>query len=266
MISPTHTLTVLGCGTSTGVPIAGCDCQVCTSADPFNARMKTSAWISSAAGASVLIDASTDLRHQALRAKISTIDAVLFTHAHSDHILGTEDLRPFSFRRKEPIPCYGTPETLAAIEKVFSYVFDPDPNYEGGTLARLSLVPLQDSLPPISIADLTAQPFRLRHGKFEVIGYRFGDLAYATDCNAIPDESQEIIHGVKTLILDALRFTPPHKTHFIVEDAIEVARALGAEQTYFIHMTHSVDYTSGNSQLPDGFAFAHDGLTVPFTC
>ena len=255
-------LTILGCGTSTGVPIPGCPCAVCNSNDPKNERWRTSALITADDGRNILIDTSPDLHHQALRYKIERVDAVLYTHAHADHILGTDDLRVYNFRRDSPIPCFGDAQTLSALKNFFHYIFSPDPNYEGGLLAKLALHEIEVGK-SFKAAEQEVLPFSLLHGSSPVLGFRIGDLAYATDCNAIPDESFSALSGVKVLILDALRHKP-HNTHFTVADAVDAAKRVGAERTYFVHMTHDLDYHETNAELPPGMQLAYDGLQIDF--
>lgn len=253
-------LTILGCGTSTGVPIPGCPCKVCTSTNPRNRRDRTSALISVENGPNILIDATPDLRQQALAYNIHSLDAVLFTHAHADHILGVDDLRVFNFISRKALPCYCEKGTLDGIQRCFRYLFERDPNYEGGMLAELDFQ-LITPLNPFE-AGIEFFPFRLHHGSMDVTGYRFGNAAYATDCNAIPAESLAHLHGLDLLILDGLRYKP-HPTHFTIPRAIEVAEELGAKRTVLIHMTHSVDYEATSVTLPSNVELAYDGMKIP---
>jgi phosphoribosyl 1,2-cyclic phosphate phosphodiesterase len=256
------TITILGCGTSTGVPVPGCKCEVCTSDDPKNSRLRTSAYLTLATGEGVLIDASPDLRQQALRHNLSRVDSVFYTHAHADHILGTDDLRVFSFKRSAPIPCYGNSETLAQLQQMFDYIFNPDPRYRGGLLAKLTQCELSPDK-PFELFGVTFHPFELSHGGLPVLGFRVGNLSYVTDCNEIPDAARKIIHGSEILFIDGLRHEP-HPTHNTIEQAVEAALSLGAKQTYLIHMTHNIDYAREDSALPDGINLAYDGLQVSF--
>lgn len=255
-------LTVLGCGTSTGVPVIGCRCAVCTSGTPRNSRLRCSVFISAGSHSNVLIDASPDLRQQALRAEITRVDAVLFTHAHSDHILGTDDLRAFNFAAHSRIPCYGTAATLQRVAEMFSYIFNPDPSYEGGLLAQLDQKPISEK-ENFDAAGLAFQAFPLGHGKATVLGFRCGEFAYATDCNLIPAESRQLLRGVRYLILDGLRYEP-HRTHFTIPQAIEAAQMIGAEKTYLTHTTHTIDYDEVSTKLPPGIFLAYDGLELEF--
>ncbi len=251
---------ILGCGTSTGVPLPGCTCNVCTSGDIKNYRDRTSAYIELDNQNSILIDATTDLRQQSLKWNIKQVGAVLYTHGHADHILGTDDLRVFNFRTKAPIPCYGTRETLQTIEKTFPYIFSRKNGYEGGMLAQLELIEISP-LKPFHVHGTEVLPFELFHGKMPVTGFRIGNFVYATDCNSIPEASKSVMKGARYLILDGLRYEP-HKTHFTIPESIEAALELGAEQTYLIHMTHSLDYSATNAELPETIELAYDGLEL----
>lgn len=251
---------ILGCGTSTGVPIPGCRCSVCLSPHPRNKRSRTSGIVKlpNAAGSRILIDASTDLRMQALTHDIRRIDAVMFTHAHADHILGVEDLRGFNFIQQERIPCFGSAETNAELRRFYKYIFSPANDYEGGGLAQLTLHEISSGI-PFSTCGVPVTPFLLWHGKMPVIGYRIRDFAYATDCSRIPEESMAILQGVTTLVLDGLRFEP-HATHFTIPDACSVAQKLGVKKTYLTHTTHTIEYEAVSAQLPAGIELAYDGL------
>ena len=250
---------VLGCGTSTGVPIPACKCEVCSSDNPRNKRNRTSGILLSPAG-NILIDASPDLRHQAIAHDISQVDAVVFTHSHADHILGLEDLRGFNFIQRQTIPLYCFDETAERLRHMFSYIFAPNPGYQGGMLAQVEIKEFVLGK-ALSILGYEIRSTLVMHGSTKVAAFRIGDLGYATDCNAIPPESIEVLRGVKHLIIDGLRMEP-HTTHFSIPEAIEMGRAIEAEQTYFTHMTHSVEYEATNAELPDSFALAYDGLEI----
>ena len=251
---------VLGSGTSTGVPVPGCKCEVCRSPDPHNNRLRTSAALRLNDGRTILIDTSTDLRQQALKFGITRVDAVIYTHLHADHILGLDDLRCFNIVSRRAIPCYGTPETLAALRSTFAYVFDKNSSYQGGLLPQIETIAftIGDNL---KICDTTIQTVALMHGDLEVSGFRVGNFGYATDCNFISPQSRELLRGVDTLILDGLRYEP-HRTHFTIEQAIEVAKDIAAKQTYLIHMNHSIDHASVSAKLPQQIALAYDGLVI----
>lgn len=252
-------LTILGCGTSTGVPVPGCPCPVCTSGDPKNQRLRTSAMITTDAGRVILLDAGIDLRTQALSRGIRRVDAVLFTHSHSDHILGVDDLRCFNFIQQTKIDCYGADKTLNEIERIFQYLFNSS-DYEGGLLADLTMHRI-DHFQPFTVQDIAITPFLLMHGKMPVTGFRVGDVVYATDCNYIPDESKEIMRGARYLFLDGLRYKK-HRTHFTIDEAVAAAEELQAEQTYLIHMSHDIDYYEANKKLPSHIQIGYDGLEI----
>lgn len=251
---------ILGCGTSTGVPVPGCECAVCSSQDAKNKRSRTAAKLTTPSGEVILFDAGIDLRMQCLQSRTLRVDGVLFTHSHSDHILGIDDLRGFNFKQRRAIQCYGTDATLREIERVFSYLFQENSGYEGGTLTSLELHRIQ-CLKPFTLCGEQITPFQLWHGKVPVTGFRVGGVVYATDCKTIPPESKEIMKGAKVLFLDALRYRE-HKTHFTIDQAVEAAGELGAESTYFVHMSHDVEYHEASRHLPPTMHFAYDGLAL----
>lgn len=247
--------TLLGCGTSTGVPVIGCDCAVCTSDDPRNQRLRTGLKLE-ADGRVLLVDTPTDLRQQALRFSLPRVDAVLYTHAHADHTLGLDELRVFNFRQGAEIPCYGSSATLDSIRRHFAYAFEP--GAEGGGKPRLDLIAVDGAFEAAGVAT-TVVP--VRHGSLEVLGYRWGDLAYVTDCSFMPEPSYELLRGVRWLVLGALRHRP-HATHFSIDEAIAAARRIGAERTVFTHMSHEVDFAATSAELPPGIELGYDGLVV----
>ena len=249
-------VTFLGTGTSHGVPMIGCDCPVCRSTDPRDARLRPSIFVETA-NAGVLVDAGPDLRLQALRHRIRRVDAILFTHGHADHILGMDDVRRFNALMKGPMPCYGDARTLADIRKTFHYVFDPA-TPKGGGLPALDLRQLDG---PVSVADLTAVQVPLWHGERPIVGYRFDRFAYLTDCSRIADEAWALLEGLDVVVVDALR-EQPHPTHFSLGEAVEAARRIGARRTLFTHMCHHLPHEATNAKLPDGMRLAHDGLTL----
>ncbi|MCO6432005.1 MAG: MBL fold metallo-hydrolase [Deltaproteobacteria bacterium] len=253
---------ILGCGTSTGVPLPGCKCAVCLSKNPKNWRSRTSAVIKARSDFNVLIDTSTDLRYQSLTHGVEHVNAVLYTHAHADHILGLDDLRSFNFTQRQIIPCYGTRKTLSEIKRCFYYIFEPDQEYEGGMLPQVSLNPIEHYR-PFNLEAISVQPFLLMHGRTEVTGFRIGGLAYATDCNSIPNRSWELLKNLDCLVLDALRYEP-HNTHFTIDQAIAIAEELKPARTYLVHMSHTVDYDEASRKLPEGIELAYDGLEIPF--
>ena len=247
-------VTLLGTGTSTGVPVVVCDCRVCNSDDPRDQRLRPSALLQWD-GASVLIDTATDLRQQALQHAIRRIDAVLYTHAHADHVLGLDELRLYNWKQGAPVPVYGSARTLRSIERTFWYVFDEEPSQ--------STRPAVDCRPvdgPFELLGREVVPVAVDHGDLPILGYRIGSFAYLTDVSRIPDESYRLLEGLDVLVLNALR-ERPHPTHFNLEAAVEEARAIGAGRTLFTHMSHEMHYATHSAGLPEGIELAYDGLT-----
>lgn len=253
-------VTLLGTGTSTGVPVIGCDCRVCTSDDPRDRRTRCACRIE-ANGVTIVIDTGPDFRRQALRTGMRHVDAVLFTHHHFDHIVGVDDLRPFLFRNSRPIPCYARRNTATVLRRMFDYIFT-DGTYPG--VPDLTLHEIDDRFEISSRLDpdrvVEVLPIDVSHGELPLFGYRIGRFAYITDTNFIPDESLDLLTDLDVLVLDALRDTH-HPTHFTIDEAVETAGRIGAKQTYFIHMTHSVLHAEADARLPDGMNLGYDGLT-----
>ncbi len=252
-------VTVLGSGTSHGVPSIGCDCEVCRSIDPKDRRTRPSILIEVTGGSpfSILVDTSTDLRMQALANDIRRVDAILFTHSHADHVFGLDDVRRYNQMQQGPIPCYADGETMAGLKRMFSYAFE-SPTQKGGGVPQLSIFRIAG---PFMLGGVEVVPVPLFHGALPVLGFRIGAFAYLTDCNRIPDDSWPLLDGVRTVILDALRHRP-HSTHFCVAEAIAVSQRLGAVQTYFTHICHDLGHARTNAQLPPGIELAYDGLVL----
>ena len=251
-------VTFLGSGTSTGVPVIGCRCAVCTSDDPKNKRLRQSVKIE-ASGQHFLIDTTPDLRAQLLRDPIPRLDFVLFTHSHSDHLMGLDDIRPFNFRQREPVHAFASAPTAKAIRRAFSYIWAD--TQIGGGKPQLELHEVDG---PFRHAGVEVVPIPVRHGEWTIFGYRIGPFAYITDTNGIPSASIELLRGVHTLALDGLRPSPPHPTHFTIGEAVDVAREIGARVTYLIHLTHEVDHATYERSLPEGVHLAYDGLRLEF--
>jgi phosphoribosyl 1,2-cyclic phosphate phosphodiesterase len=252
-------LLFLGTGTSVGVPVVGCDCPTCTSSDPRNQRLRCSVALGLPGGA-LLIDTTPDLRTQLLRARIGLIQAVLFTHDHADHLYGLDDLRLFGYYLGGPVPIHCEPSVEARIRRVYDYAFvEGAAGYAGG-VPQLAFHSIGQE--PFEVLGATVTPLRLHHGKFAVLGFRVGNVAYCTDCNALSDTARANLQGIEVLILDALR-DREHPTHFSLEQAIETARSLGARRTYFTHMCHDLEHEATNRRLPPGMELAHDGLRIP---
>lgn len=245
-------ITILGSGTSTGVPMVGCKCAVCSSKDTRDKRTRASILIGYDDKA-ILVDTSTDLRQQALLQNISRIDAVLFTHAHADHVNGIDDLRGFYFLHKEVIPCFASPETLKILKSSFGYIFNV---HEGSGYSPL-LVP-HEITAPLELFGREIIPIPLLHGKSLSTGYRIGNFAYLTDCSAIPGQSAALLKGVELLIIDGLRWEG-HPFHFNIEGAIAAARQLNSPRTILTHLTHHIAH-SEEERLPSGFELAYDGM------
>jgi phosphoribosyl 1,2-cyclic phosphate phosphodiesterase len=249
-------VTFLGSGTSTGVPVIGCRCRVCTSDDPRDRRLRQSVKIEMR-GKHFLIDTTPDLRLQLLRHPIPRLDFVLFTHSHSDHLMGLDDIRPFNFRQREPIHAFASPHTAKAIRRVFAYIWDE--SQMGGGKPQLDLHDIEG---PFEHDGIEITPIPVIHGDWTILGYRIGRFAYITDTNGVPPASMKLLEGIDTLALDGLRPSPPHPTHFTISEAIDCARAIGARQTYLIHLTHDVSHAEFGATLPDGVALAYDGLEL----
>jgi phosphoribosyl 1,2-cyclic phosphate phosphodiesterase len=248
---------MLGTGTSHGVPMIGCNCATCRSTDPRDRRLRPSIYIDVPDYAQLLVDTATDLRQQALRYDISHVDAVLFTHAHADHILGLDDLRSFNALQGTPIPCYANREAWETIRRQFAYVFE-GPLQLGGGVPQLTTNEIRA---PFFIRGVRIVPVPLWHGKLPILGFRFGNFAYLTDCNRIPDEAWELVEGVEFLVLDALR-DEPHETHFTLGEAVVAVERIGPHRAYFTHMTHDLPHAKTNARLPPGIELAYDGLVL----
>jgi phosphoribosyl 1,2-cyclic phosphate phosphodiesterase len=247
----------LGTGTSHGVPMIGCDCRVCRSSDPRDSRTRSSIYVECDDGLRVLVDTTTDLRAQALREDVRCVDAVLFTHAHADHIMGLDEIRRFNMLSGRPMPMFGTAATLEDLRRTFGYVFSSDAP-RGGGVPDVRLWPIVGRF---CLGRTEIEPIPVRHGPWQVLGFRLGSFAYLTDCNGIPAASLAALQGVETLVIDALRHTP-HPTHFTVTEAISAARLVGAKTTYFTHIAHDLGHEDTCAALPPGFTLAYDGLSL----
>lgn len=254
------TVTLLGTGTSTGVPVISCTCPVCLSPDPRDKRLRCAAYIETD-GVALLIDAGPDLRQQALRAGLSQVDAVLITHHHFDHVAALDDLRPFLFDGQGAIPLYTGHETAAVLEQMYPYAFH-DTGYPGAPELRLRRIATDafEVYPRGSGAAVQVQPIPVFHGEMPILGYRIGRFAYLTDTSFIPEASFSLLHDLDVLVLDALRPTA-HPTHFTFDEAVAAARRIGARQTYFIHLSHNAFHADVEAALPEGIAVGYDGLS-----
>ncbi len=258
--SPIAWMTLLGTGTSMGVPMIGCDCDVCLSTDPKNQRTRTGVHVAAPEGA-FLIDTSPELRLQLTRERITSVDAVLYTHAHADHILGLDDLRVFGYKRKGPVPLYCEPNVEATLRQTFSYAFlDPTVRDTWHSYPNLEFQSI--GFHPFDLLGLKVQPLRLLHGRLPVLGFRLRDVAFCTDVSQIPPESMGLLDGLDTLILDAL-WKEPHPTHFNVAQALEVIETLKPRQAFLTHVSHRLEYHRTNRDLPEHVNLAYDGQKIP---
>jgi phosphoribosyl 1,2-cyclic phosphate phosphodiesterase len=249
-------ITVLGSGTSSGVPTIGCSCAVCRSEDPRDKRLRPSILIRYN-GHNVVVDTTPDFRAQVLRAGLQRLDAIIYTHAHADHILGLDDVRPFNYRQRAPIPIFATPETLEALQRVFCYAFDDGP--QESSVPKLDLRTLDGAA--FELFGLEFTPIRLCHGKGTVLGFKFGRAAYLTDHSEIPQESREKLGGLDVLFLDALR-RRPHPTHTTLEQAVRLVEELKPRRAFFTHMCHDLAHEATEAELPSHIRLAYDGLEI----
>ena len=253
---PPLRIRVLGSGTSVGVPTLVCRCAVCLSDDPRDQRLRPSVLLRYG-GRAVVIDTTPDFRTQALRAGLDHLDAVLFTHAHADHILGLDDVRPFNHWQRSNIPIYGAPEALKIIQRVFEYVFSQVPTES--SKPRLEAHALDGG--PFELYGLEFVPVPVRHGSAHIYGFRFGRAAYLTDHSSIPDESLEKLHRLDVLFLDALR-QRPHPTHSTVERALRYLEQLAPRRAFLTHICHELAHEETERTLPPQVRLAYDGLEI----
>ena len=250
-------ITILGSGTSTGVPLIGCICPVCTSDDPRDSRLRTSIKIESDTTC-IIIDTTPDFRYQMLRTKTTHIDAVVFTHPHRDHYAGLDDIRPFNFFSGKSMPIYANTITQVAIQRDFYYAFEA--NKDAG-LPAMQLHTI-DHETPFKIGDIQLTPIQVMHREMPVLGFRIGDFTYITDANSISDASKDLIRGSKVLVLNALRHET-HISHFTLDEAIALAHELQIPQVYLTHISHLMGFhREVSSNLPLNVFLAYDSLTV----
>lgn len=249
-------ITVLGSGTSSGVPVIGCDCEVCTSPDPRDRRTRASVLVE-LAGGNLLIDTSTDLRAQALGHGLRRVDAVLYTHAHADHLHGVDELRLFCLGRAGPLPCHAGPDALARLKAYLAYIFDPDEEPQ----SFRPLLELHEVRGPFELLGQRVVPVPLEHGRTPSLGYRLGRFAYLTDVNRIPEDSFALLAGLELLVLDALR-PRPHPTHFSLAEALEAIARIAPGRAVLTHLAHQVEHAAVSAGLPAGVSLAHDGLEL----
>jgi phosphoribosyl 1,2-cyclic phosphate phosphodiesterase len=248
-------LTVLGSGTSMGVPTLGCRCEVCRSTDPHDNRTRPSVLLRYG-GRNVVIDTSPDFRAQAMRAGIHKLDAVLFTHGHADHILGLDDIRPYNLKQQTKMPVYATEETQEVLKRTFAYIFNGAP-----TESTVPSVELHTLREPFDLFGCRIEPVPAMHGGLEVMGFRIGGVAYLTDFSSVPESSKKNLQGLEHLILDALRYTP-HPMHSNVEQSLGLVEELKPGHAWFTHISHDLGHESANARLPEHVRLAYDGLTI----
>ena len=251
------TLTVLGSGTSMGVPTIGCDCAVCHSSDPHDRRTRPSILLEYGNNF-VAIDTTPDFREQAIREGITKLDAVIYTHTHADHILGIDDLRPLSFHRPNKIPLYAQPQSVEFLRNMFRYIFEAD--YKFGGIAELELKPIDS---PIDLFGARFDPVSVIHGESPIYGYRFGSAAYLTDFSSIPESSFAQLVGLDILFLDALRHRP-HPTHSTVENSLRIVERVKPKRAFFTHICHDLPHEKTNAGLPEHVRLSYDGLKLEF--
>ncbi len=248
-------VTILGSGTSTGVPMIGCQCDVCLSQNPKNKRLRTSALVQTET-ASLLLDCSTDFREQALRHKIERIDALLLTHTHSDHISGLDDLRVYNFLQGEAIKIFSASHILEDVRKRFDYCFNP--KQIGGGVPELELIPVDGCF---EFMGIKITPLPVKHGDLPILGYRFNDFSYVTDASFIPEETIQKMMGTRVLVLNALRYMP-HSTHYSLAEALEISQRIGPEKVWFTHIAHQMEHWATTRTLPPHARLAYDGLVI----
>jgi phosphoribosyl 1,2-cyclic phosphate phosphodiesterase len=251
-------LTVLGSGTSMGVPTVGCDCAICRSADPRDRRLRPSVMISYN-GRHILIDTTPDFREQALREHITQLDAVLYTHTHADHILGIDDLRPLTYRHHPGrLPLYASPRACEYLRSMFRYIFEA--TYRFGGLPQVELYPIEG---PLELFGARFEPLTVIHGEAPILGFRFGSAAYLTDHSEVPQETIEKLRDLDILFLDALRYTP-HPTHSTVEQSLKIVEELKPKRAFFTHICHDLGHEATDAAMPADVRLAFDGMKLTF--
>lgn len=249
-------ITFLGTGTSQGVPVIGCQCDVCRSMDYRDKRLRASVHIE-IDGLSIVIDTGPDFRQQMLRESVNRLDAVLFTHSHRDHLAGLDDVRAYNYLQESDMPLYATTDVLEHIQSEFFYAFTPQ-RYPG--IPQLALHTIDHK--PFTIGNTTITPLPVMHSKLPVLGFRIANFSYITDANHIPAATYDLLKGTEVLVLNALQ-KESHISHFTLGQALEESRRIGAKQTYFTHMSHRMGlHKQVLKELPESVALAHDGLTI----
>ena len=254
-------LVMLGTGTSTGVPVIGCDCETCQSPNPRNRRTRSGVAVYAPEGV-ILIDTSPELRVQLLRERIRLAHAAIFTHGHADHVFGLDDTRLFAFRLNHAFPLYCEANTESNIRSAFRYAFlPPPPEAHAGAIPNWEMHRIGEE--PFGLLGQTIQPIRLLHGRLPVLGFRFNNVAFCTDVSSIPNSSWPLLEGLDVLILDALR-DKPHPTHFGIDQALEVIDRVKPKRSYLTHISHSLEHETTCARLPGNVELAYDGLRIPY--
>ncbi|WP_345948227.1 MBL fold metallo-hydrolase [Mucilaginibacter sp. PAMB04274] len=249
-------ITFLGTGTSQGVPVIACECEVCTSADKHDKRLRTSLLVE-AEGKVIVIDSGPDFRYQMLRAGVKHLDAVVFTHEHKDHTAGLDDIRAFNYIQQTPMDVYAVPRVQEALKREFSYIFA---EYQYPGIPKLNLHTI--GLDPFKVGPLKFTPIEVMHYRLPVLGFRIADFTYITDAKTITEKETEKIYGSKTLVVNALQ-KEAHISHFTLDEAIAFAQKIGAETTYFTHISHRLGkYADVSRELPENIKLAYDGLKL----
>ncbi|MGJ8633241.1 MAG: MBL fold metallo-hydrolase [Luteolibacter sp.] len=253
-------VTFLGTGTSVGVPVIGCPCEICASTDPRNNRTRSSVFITFG-DTKILVDSGPDLREQALREKMTSLDAVLYTHSHLDHVVGFDELRAFCWSREEPLPMYGTASTLDSLRKMFGWAFHQDNIHRGYIKPDPRII-----TGSFQVGGFMITPLPVEHGSVETVGYLFESdtgkrIAYTPDVKTIPKATMKLMGNLDLLIIDALRETP-HPTHLSLKESIAISESLHPKKTFLTHLSHDIDHTSTTSELPASISLAYDGLKV----
>jgi phosphoribosyl 1,2-cyclic phosphate phosphodiesterase len=249
-------ITFIGTGTSMGIPMIGCQCTTCTSSDSRDRRFRTSLWIENR-GKHIIIDTGIDFRHQALKWQIPSVDAVLFTHHHVDHVFGLDELRPINFLQRKTVQIYANQRTLDALKRIYPYIFNG--HNCPSDVPKIDYEIFEDL--PFTVEGIKIIPIPLFHGHLPVAGFRINNMAYCTDVNQIPEESYSLLKDLDILVLGALRDTP-HPTHFNLSEARREAEKINAKQTYFVHISHELSHSGMLGRLPAGMAPAYDGLQL----
>ncbi|RZK16951.1 MAG: MBL fold metallo-hydrolase [Hymenobacter sp.] len=252
------TITFLGTGTSSGVPMIGCACPVCRSLDPRDQRLRVSVHLA-VAGRSLVIDTGPDFRQQMLRARISHLDGVLFTHEHKDHTAGLDDIRAFNFRQQQEMPVYAEPRVIRQLQQEFAYIF-AEQKYPG--VPQVNLHPIEADNEAFDVLDIAVQPLRALHYRLPVLGFRVGGFAYLTDANFIAPETMALLRGADTIVLNALR-REPHLSHFHLSQAVEILEDLQPRRAYLTHISHQLGrHREVEAELPSWIRLAYDGLKI----